>query len=272
MIELSIIIVNYNTKFYLKNCIDSIIQNTKYLKYEIIVSDNNSSDSSQDMVSTQFPSVILINNDDNLGFSRANNIGYLRSKGENLLFLNSDTLVLDDSLKKMNEYLKSHSEVGIVGPKIFNFEGQPTRSYMRFLDLKKLFFGSRIFKHLIDIEKYRIHYSNYDYKSIQRVPWISGACMMMKRNVFEQAGLFDEGYFLYLEDMDICLQVTRIGYQVVYFPKAEIIHYFGGSSKSSFDKLNSTHQNSITHYFEKNFSRVHLWIAKLYLVLLKLFS
>ena len=149
---------------------------------------------------------------------------------------------------------------------------QPTRSYMRFLDVRMLFLGSKFLKHLIDTQKYKLHFSWYDFDSIQKVPWISGACMMIKRNIFEQAGLFDEGYFLYLEDMDICLQVTRIGYQVVYFPEAEIIHYFGASSESSFDKLNSPYQNSMRHYFEKNSSRVHLWIARLYLAFLKSFS
>ena len=156
----------------------------------------------------------------------------------------------------MNEYLKSSPEVGIVGPKISNSKMQPTRSYMRFLDVRMLFLGSKFLKHLIDTQKYKLHFSWYDFDSIQKVPWISG----------------DEGYFLYLEDMDICLQVTRIGYQVVYFPEAEIIHYFGASSESSFDKLNSPYQNSMRHYFEKNSSRVHLWIARLYLAFLKSFS
>jgi len=269
MIDLSIIIVNYNTKTFLKNCINSILKNTKEINYEIIVSDNNSTDGSQDMVQTQFADVIFIANNDNLGFSRANNIGYIYSQGENLLFLNSDTLILDDSLEKMNKYLKVHPEVGIVGPKIFNSKGQPTRSYMRFLDIRKLFLGSKYFRPLINTEKHKLHFSWYDFDSIQKVPWISGACMMIKRHAFQQAGLFDEGYFLYLEDMDLCLQVTKIGYQVLYLPKAEITHYFGGSSQSNSNTLNSIHRNSIIYYFEKNFSRVHFWIAKLHLASFK---
>jgi GT2 family glycosyltransferase len=264
-IDISIIIVNYNTKQLLENCITSIIENTKQIHYEIIVSDNNSTDGSLTMVKTKFPNVHLINNNNNLGFSRANNIAYKRSKGENLLFLNSDTLVLDGSLKKMNEYLKAHPEVGIVGPKIFNSKGQPTRSYMRFLDLRKLFLGSEILKHFIDVEKYRIHHSEYDYDSIKKVPWISGACMMTRRKVFQQAGLFDERYFLYLEDMDLCLQVTKLGYAIVYFPQAEIIHYFGGSSENNHHKLSLIHKDSMIHYFKKNFSCFHYLIAKLYI-------
>jgi len=262
--DLSILIVSYNTWGLLKDCLRSIFKNTEGLIYEVIVVDNNSTDGSPQMIQEMFPQVLLLSNKENLGFSCANNQGYSHSKGEHLLFLNSDTLVLEGAITKMNDYLKAHPQVGIVGPKILNNQHQPTRSYMRFLNIKSLFLGSKYFKLFFDVERYRMHFSLYDFSSIQQVPWVSGACLMVKRNIFQEAGLFDERYFLYLEDMDLCLQVEKLGYRIVYLPTAEIVHLFGGSSSRT-EPLSQVHKNSMAYYFKKNFPITHYWIAKLYL-------
>ena len=221
-------------------------------------------DGSQHMVQKMFPEVLLLCNKENVGFSSASNQGYSHSTGDNLLFLNRDTLILDGAIEKMIDYLKAHPNVGIVGPKIFNCQHKPTRSYMRFLDIKKLFLGSKYFKLFFDVERYRMHFSLYDFSSIQQVPWVSGACLMVKRNIFQKAGLFDERYFLYIEDMDLCLQVGKLGYRIVYFPTAEIVHLFGESSSIT-EPLSQVHKNSMAYYFKKNFPITHYWIAKLYL-------
>lgn len=263
--QVSIIIVNYNTKGLLENCIRSIIKTTKEVTYEIIVVDNNSTDGSPDMVQNLFPHIRLLSNKENIGFSCANNMAYRSSKGDHLLFLNSDTLIQDGAIEEMIDYLNTHPQVGIVGPKILNPQQQPTRSYMRFLDLKKLFLGSKYFKILVDVEEYRIHFPFYDYASVRQVPWLSGACMMVKRNIFEEAGLFDEHYFLYLEDMDLCLQVSKLGYHIVYLPSAAITHVFGGSSSGRVENLIQLHKNSMAYYFKKNFPITHYWVARLYL-------
>ena len=263
--DLSIIIVNYNTKDLLHDCLVSISKTVKKLVYETIIVDNNSSDGSPGMVRDLFPSVELICNSANVGFSRANNQGYSHSRGECLLFLNSDTLAIDCAIEKMVDYLNSHPKVGVVGPKILNSTEQPTRSYMRFLDIKKLFWGSKRLRLFVDVDKHRIHFPTYDYDSTRRTEWLSGACLMIKRDVFRQTGLFDEGYFLYLEDMDLCLQVRGLGYDVVYLPAAEIIHLFGGSSKGGNGKLNQAYRDSMGHYFKKNFPISHYWMARIYL-------
>jgi len=267
--ELSILIVNYNTRELLQNCINSIFENTEDITYEVIVVDNNSTDGSEKMVLNMFPQVQLLCNQENMGFARANNQAYRQSKGKYLLFMNSDTLALNSPFEKMIDYMKDHPEVGIVGPKILDNKDQPTRSYMRLLDVKKLFFGSKHFKSFIDVEKHRIHFPLYYYDMIQEVPWLSGACMMVRRKVFREAGLFDERYFLFLEDMDLCLQVAKLGYRIIYFPKAEIIHLFGGSSEVDSKKLSRIHRDSMLLYFKKNFSRIHYWMAKAYLSLLR---
>ena len=148
--DISIVIVSYNASEVLHDCLVSIFENTKDTTYEVVVVDNGSVDGSPDMVEDIFPEVNLLRNDKNLGFSRANNKGYRHSRGKHLLFLNSDTLVLDGAIEKMFEYLKAHSRVGIVGPKILNSVRQPTRSYMRFLDIKKLFLGSKRFQFIFE--------------------------------------------------------------------------------------------------------------------------
>ena len=263
--DVSVIIVSYNNKKLLRDCLQSVIDNTKGVSYEIIVVDNNSTDGSQEMLRELYPDVTLLCNEENIGFSRANNQGYKRSSGGYLLFLNSDTLILGNAVEKMTMYLKENPGVEILGPKILNIHHQPTRSYMRFLDAKKLFLGSKHIKFFVDVEKHRIHFPVYDYNSIQKVPWLSGACLMITRNVFEEAGLFDEHYFLYLEDMDLCLQVNRLGYDVVYFPLVEIIHMFGGSSNQHPDQLHKLYDNSMAYYFRKNIPGIQYLLAMLYI-------
>jgi GT2 family glycosyltransferase len=262
--ELSIIIVNYNTKVLLKNCLDSIISHTKNVNYEIIVVDNASTDGSLDMIKELYPQIALQCNKENVGFSRANNLGYRMSSGDYLLFLNSDTLVRNDAILTMMTYIKDNPDIGIVGPKVVGPENHPSRSYMRFLDVKSLFLGTKYLSWFIDTEKYRLHYDHYDYSSTQSVPWLSGACLMTSRHVFQEAGCFDEHYFLYLEDMDLCMQVKKNGYSNVYLPSAEIVHLFGGSSEPKKSELKKIYLISANHYFRKNFSTIEYWLAKLY--------
>jgi GT2 family glycosyltransferase len=263
--DLSIIIVSYNTRELLSACIQSVIDSTQGVSYEIIVVDNNSTDGSQQMLNATYPDITLLCNHDNIGFSCANNQGYRSSNGEYLLFLNSDTLILNNAIEKLAHYLDVHHDAGIVGPKILNEHHQPTRSYMQFMDAGTLFLGSKNLRFLFAVEKHRLHFSQYDYDSIQNVPWLSGASLMIARNIFEEAGLFDEHYFLYLEDMDLCLQVHKRGYQVVYFPHAEITHLFGGSSNQQHDRLNQLYNESMAYYFHKNYPGIQYFLAKLYI-------
>lgn len=263
--DVSIIIVSYNTRKLLQDCLESVFNSTKRINFETIVVDNNSTDGMPDMIRQMYPDVKLLCNKENTGFSFANNQGYKCSTGEYLLFLNSDTLILNNAVEKMILYLRENPQVGILGPKILNSHNQPTRSYMRFMDGKKLFLGSKYLKYFIDVEKYRIHFQKYDYGSVQKVPWVSGAALMIRRKVFEEVGLFDEGYFLYFEDMDLCLQVHEHGYELVYFPFAEIIHLFGGSSGQTPKPLSRIYKNSMAHYFNKNFPGIESLLAILFI-------
>lgn len=262
--DVSVIVVSYNTRELLKDCLLSILKNTERLIYEVIVVDNNSTDGSLQMIREMFPQVLLLYNKENLGFSCANNKAYRHSKGEHLLFLNSDTLILDGAIKKMNDYLKTHPQVGIVGPKMLNYLHQPISSFQRFLDIKKLFLGSKYLKGILDVKRYRMNYPSYDFTSIQDVEWVSGACLEVRRDVFEKVGLWDENYFLYYEDMDLCYQVSKSGYRVVYYPEAEISHLFGQSAKKNTLNLKKIEKNSMKYYFKKNHPLIHYWIAIVY--------
>jgi GT2 family glycosyltransferase len=265
--DLSIIIASYNARDHLQDCVLSLVVNPPRVLHEIIVVDNDSSDGSPEMIASRFPDIKLLKSETNMGFSKANNLAYRYSRGDHLLFLNSDTLVLRNALDNMITFQKSHPWAGIVGPKILNPGASPTRSYMRFLTAKTLFLGSRLLGKWFNVNRHRLHYTRYDYHSVRRVPWVSGACMMVRRDVFKKAGLFDEHYFLYLEDMDLCLTAFRRGFATVYLPTAAIVHSFGGSTYWDRQRLQRIRNRSMVHYFKKHHSRLALLSALFYILL-----
>lgn len=232
MIDLSIIIVNWNTKVYLARCLDSIFQNWPSHQTEIIVVDNGSADGSADMVKKNYSEVKLIANHQNLGFARANNIGINKSASRFLCLLNSDTQVLDDCFDRMINYMEIHPEIGILGPKILSPNLQVQRSCMAFpslwnslcraLALDSLFPNSKIFG------GYLMTYFAHD--SIRSVDIINGCCWLIRKEALDKVGLLDEQFFMYGEDMDWCRRFHQAKWQVVFYPEAQIVHYGGVSS------------------------------------------
>ena len=264
--QISIIIVSFNTRELLKNCLDSIYRNTKGLQYEVIVVDNRSEDGSAKMVCDNFPNARLILNTSNAGFAKANNTGFQHSHGDHLLFLNSDTLIRNNAITYLSDYLQKHPTVGVVGPKLLTADGTPTQSYQRFLDVAQLYLGAKWLRHVVDVTKYRMNYPRYQFTSDKQVEWLSGAALAIKRHVFEQVGKWDERYFLYYEDMDICLQVTRVGYKVMYHPAAEVVHLFGRSSTQT-PNLKAIRNRSVRYYFKKNHSAMAYCLVLPYLMI-----
>jgi len=264
--NVSVIIVSYNTRSLLKQCLESIYRNTAGLQYEVIVVDNNSADDSGKMVLEDFPAANLILNTENEGFAKANNRGFGCSRGDNLLFLNSDTIITNNALKYLTDYLQKHSAVGVVGPKLVTPDGAPTQSYQRFEDVSKLYLGTECLRHFLDVKKYRMHYPHYQFVTDREVEWLSGAALAIKRHVFEQVGKWDENYFLYYEDMDLCLQVKRAGYTVMYHPAAEIVHLFGRSARHTYG-LKKIKIKSQRYYFKKNHTKTAYILAALYTIL-----
>lgn len=257
--DLSIIIVNYNTKNLLKQTINSIKNIEIHYAYEIIVVDNSSSDGSPDMVRKCFPEVNLIQNDKNYGFAKANNKGIASAKGRYILLLNSDTFVTEGCIEKCIGYMDAHSDIGVLGCKVVLPDGSldhackrgfptPWASLSYGLKLDKLFPKSKKFG------QYDLIY--LDENEINEVDSVMGAFMIVRREAIDQAGLLDEDFFMYGEDIDWCYRIKNAGWKIVYYPKAEIKHYKGSSSrKKRFKTLFEFHRAMYLfynkHYFKK---------------------
>ncbi len=232
--DLSIIIVNYNVKFYLEQCLFSVLRASKNINAEIIVVDNNSVDDSAKMVSNKFPSVILIRNNTNVGFSKANNKALAVAKGKYCLLLNPDTIVEESSFEKCISFMDSNPEAGLIGVKMINGKGKFLPESKRSLPTPvvafyKIFGLSAIFPRSPKFGKYHLHYLNPDVLS--EVDVISGAFMFIRKKALEKTGFLDEKYFMYGEDIDLSYKVKKAGYKNYYFPDTVIIHYKGASTK-----------------------------------------
>jgi len=246
--SVSIIIVNYNVKEFLIQCIDSINQ-TDYLgKTEIIIIDNHSFDGSQKILKKQFPHIKIIENQENFGFGKAVNQGVELASGEYLFILNPDTIIQEDTINVLVNYLMNHPQVGMVGPKIINSDGklQPAckRSFPTLkVALPKLLGMSKLFPNSTWAGKYNLTYLHPD--KIHSVDAVSGSCMLMRTNLFRKLDGFDEEYFMYGEDIDLCYRLKQRGNEIHYNPKTQILHYQGESVKfAPFDSINAFYNNS----------------------------
>lgn len=234
MLDLSVIIVNYNTRNLLDDCLDSLLAAVPPTNgLEIIVVDNASSDGSQEMVRKKYPQVQLIASAENRGFSAANNLGAAQANGRSLLFLNSDTVLSEEALVQPLDYLDAHPNAGAVTVRLIypngerdpdNHRGFPTpwNAMCHFSGLGRLFPGSPRFN------GYFQTYADFDQTHV--VPVIAGSFMMMPRSVYDQLGGWDEAYFFYGEDIDMCYRINEAGYEIIYFPHVEVLHYKGASS------------------------------------------
>ena len=229
--DLSIIIVNYNTEGLLADCLRSVFAAAAPKNgLDVIVVDNNSSDGSVPMVAKQFKQVKLVRNKANLGFARANNEGFKITKGKYILFLNSDTVVKRYSLVKPLKFLKNHPKVGAITIKLVtadgsldidNHSGYPTpwASFTHFSYLSRLFPHSSIFNpYYLGLKKLnRIH----------TIPVAAGSFLMMPAKIFDQIGRWDEAYYFYGEDIDLCYRINQAGYKIIYYPKVSTLHLKG---------------------------------------------
>ena len=225
--DVSIVIVNYNTCSMTKECIDSVFDRTREIIFEVILVDNASSDASFDIFSKD-KRITYIYNKENVGFGRANNIGIGLSKGRNVLFLNSDTLLFDNSIKKMSDCLDGNIFVGACGGNLFNKQGNPSHSFGRFYpsilsELNMLLYG---FIGWILYGKNR----DYNYtKKCLKVAHIIGADLMVKRQVLDIVGSFNPAFFMYREETELCYRINRAGFLLYSIPSVKIMHLEGGT-------------------------------------------
>lgn len=234
-IDLSIIIVSYNTKDLLLACINSVKQTSEKLKYEVIVVDNASSDGSAKAVKEEFSekNIIVLENEKNYGFSKANNIGVEKSIGRYVLFLNPDTVVHDKTLSEMIKFMEEHPDAGAATCKVeipsgsideASHRGFPTpwNAFCHFSKLERLFSKSKIFAGYTQGWK--------DLDTTHTVDAIVGAFMLLPRTVGEKLRWWNEDYFFYGEDLDLCFRIRELGYKIYYVPSISILHYGGVSS------------------------------------------
>ncbi len=226
--DLSIAIVNTNTRDLLRACLHSVEEHSGGLNIEIFVSDNNSSDGSVDMLNQEFPAVQVIRNNYNAGFIRSTNLGLKRARGRHLLLLNPDTVVKKDALKLMVDFLDDHPDVGAVGPRIRYGDGRLQYSARTFPSLATSIFNSKsILTTLFPNNRWSRAYisRDEDYDRTRDVDWLSGSCLMVRREVYDQIGGLDERYFLYSDDVDWCMEMKKHGWRRCYYHVPEIIHY-----------------------------------------------
>jgi GT2 family glycosyltransferase len=255
--DLSIIIVNYNAAPYLKRALISIQHHLKSLRYEICVVDNASTDGSSDVLFNS-PHVHVIKNEKNLGFSTAVNQGLRNTTGRFVLWLNPDAEILDDGLISIIRYMKDHPDVGIIGTRILNPDGTIQLScrsfpsygaglFNRYSLLTRLFPNNRFSRKYLK--------SDWNHNVISDVDWVSGACLLHRRELLEQPGFLDEKFFMYCEDVDFCLRASQARWHVQYHPGAAVLHHIGASSKQLPNKTILERHKSIWHYYKKHFKR-----------------
>ena len=265
MLSFSIILVNYNGSKFIYDCLKSIAFFMDRLDYEVIVVDNFSSDDSINVINENFPSFKLICSQENLGFGRASNLGVANSQGNYLLFLNTDTILIENTLEILCKYLEQNPNVGVVGPRIIFQNGRYQLSYGNLPNLFVEFIDK--VRCALDNRFHGLLSTFYDRwpSNIQEVDWVTGACLIIRRDVFEQIGGFDESFFMYFEDKDICKRVKELGYKVIYYPKTTIIHLLGSSSHGIRKSVNKYYRDSQSYYYQKHLGKFQANILNLYL-------
>jgi GT2 family glycosyltransferase len=281
--DVSIIIVNYNTKDLLRDCISSIKNTTQNLSYEIIVSDNASKDGSVQMIKAEFPEVVLIENEINGGFAYANNKGIKVCKGDFVFLLNSDTIVLANAIFNMLKYMKANKNIGILGPKLLNADlsdqtsvfAYPTvfKEFASIFEIKRLL-NNKVLRKIIlllsnkvlsnDVNQYMKNFK--EKKEIETVEVLVGAAMFIRREVTRDIGGLDEDYFMYYEEIDYCLNSAKHGWPCVFYPDSQIIHLIGQSSKQVNSITFIARYKSMLHYFQKNHGKKKKLIVKYILI------
>lgn len=264
MLDLSIIIVSYNVKHHLQECLQSIYHSTKRVGFEITVVDNSSNDGSVDMVKSEFPEVRLIENCQNLGFARATNQGLRENGGRYTLLLNPDTVVLPNALDKMVEFMEANSHAGALGCKLLYPDGSLQRSCRSFPTLTTAFFKNtgleKLFPKSKVIGKYRIGY--WSYNDVREVDQPTGAALMVRQEVITQVGLLDKQFYMYYEDIDWCFRIKKRGWKIYFIPLAQIIHYRKQSAKLAMPEMIIQGYKSRHKFFRKHYGILSEWIVK----------
>ncbi len=252
---LSNIIVNYNNSDVLNDCLESIYKTVDGIEFEIIVIDNSLKDNGIESIKKKFPEIKLIKNNKNVGFSRANNQAFKISEGDILLFLNPDIVLAEGAVTNMVTYLKSHKEIGVLGPKILNMDETLQYSCRSFPYVWTGLFNrysliTKLFPNNYFTTKYLL--TDFDHNDVREVDWVSGSCMMISKDIFKKVGSFDENYFLFNEDVDLCKNMINIGHKTVYYPFAKVYHRITSSNNKVDPNIIIKRHIGMSYYFKKH--------------------
>nr|WP_321223264.1 glycosyltransferase family 2 protein [uncultured Psychroserpens sp.] len=260
--DISIIIINFNSSNYTINCIESIYKYTKDVNYEIIVVDNKSSDEDIENLSAflEGKPILCLKSKVNLGFGGGNHYGYQFAKGNHFAFINNDAELTENSLLKLLTYSHKNKNAGVIGLHQVNKDNDRFKySYRQFIDLRYHLFNQK------KPHKYYSKKTNSDLTSPFEVDIVSGAFMFFKKEAYEVAGGFDPNIFLFYEEMDICLRLKNEGYQTIFYPESTFIHYMGQSSSNV--KIKNEFTISYLYVIQKNYSYIYYFILRIILLL-----
>ncbi|MER3433406.1 MAG: glycosyltransferase family 2 protein [Leptolyngbya sp. ERB_1_1] len=263
MMTVSIILVNYNGAQVTIDCLHSIRNQLHTVPYEVIVVDNASTDQSADSIESTFPEVKLLRQSENRGFGAGNNIGARIASGEYLFLLNTDTILTCDLLPHLIEVMEQDPTIGIVGPKLLNLDGSLQLSTARSISLWGEY---QDLKQKLDYrkptERSRIC---KQFETIQEVDIVIGAALFVRKDLFEDLGGFDETFFMYFEESDLCQRAQEEGWKIVYTPSVNLIHLGGHSVNQTADRLRLEYRRSQIYYYQKHRPRYEQLILRCYL-------
>jgi len=257
MVNLSIIIVNWNTKEFLLSCVRSVFENEQRISSEVILVDNGSQDGSGSEVKKAFPLVHLIQNEKNVGFAGAVNQGLQKASGRYVLLLNPDTRVKNGAIERLMSFMDAHPKAGISGAQLLNSDGSKQNSIANFPSLVTELLNKSLLRWLSP-EKFPG--KEIIYSEPMDVDSVIGACMMVRRDAWDQVGLLDEDYFLFLEETDWCYRMKRAGWKIYHVPDAEVYHFQGKSAKKEKKRARVEYFRSRYHFFKKNKGKLQWFI------------
>jgi GT2 family glycosyltransferase len=265
MTDLSVVIVNWNTREFLSRCLRSVYDSTLDLDFEVIVVDNGSTDGSQEMVRQEFPGVSLILNTENKGFAKANNQAIRRSRGRHVLLLNSDAFVRENTIEHTVAFMDGHPEAGVAGCKLLFEDGRLQPSCYAFPTLFTEFFIAvgldRLFPRSRLFGMYGMTY--WDFGDIREVDVIMGAFMLVRAIAIDEVGLMDERFFMYSEEADWCYRFRDKGWKVYFYPHVEAVHLGGGSTRRVRAEMLIRLYGSRIEFFRKHHGKLSARLLKL---------
>jgi GT2 family glycosyltransferase len=264
-LDISVVIVNWNTKALLLECLKSVFESIRDISFEVWLVDNASSDGSVQAVRNIYPSMLVIQNDRNLGFAAANNLAFKRMSGRYAVLLNTDTVLTEDAIRKLHDFMESNSQAGLACGQLLNSDGSKQNSMANFPSLLTLLLNETILRILFPK---KFPSKRDEYTSPLEIDSCIGACMMARKKAMEEVGLFDERFFFFLEETDWALRMKRAGWKIYFVPGAHIFHHQGQSVGHGVSSRKIFYTSRYA-YFKKWHPRVYpLFFAVIFLRLL----